>query len=150
MNYEQLKDWGWKKAVHPEDWKANKALWQQLISSDVAFQIEHRLLRHDGEYRWRLTRMQPQSGINGKVVLWIGANTYMQYLREEEKRKDDFVIMVSHELKTPVTSIKGYVQLLMINLYQEIELPISATPLKNDLERIDRLVSRLTVNNRNT
>jgi signal transduction histidine kinase len=63
---------------------------------------------------------------------------------ESDKLKSDFIKMASHELKTPVTSIKGFVQLLstMINEAGEKELP--PLMIKSSLVSIERQVNRLT------
>ncbi len=75
--------------------------------------MELRLKDLNGEFFWHLSRAEAVKGEQGEIIMWIGTNTEIQKLKEEEKRKEDFLKMVSHELKTPVTSIKGYVQLLL-------------------------------------
>jgi signal transduction histidine kinase len=45
--------------------------------------------------------------------MWVGSTTDIQWLKEEEQRKNDFIGMVSHELKTPLTSVNTYLQLLL-------------------------------------
>jgi len=73
----------------------------------------------------------------------VGTNTEMQQMKEEEERRSDFIKMVSHELKTPVTSIKGYVQMLLMILSEE-NVEMFPVQIKNSLFRIDHQVSRLT------
>jgi signal transduction histidine kinase len=72
----------------------------------------------------------------------------MHHIKEEEKRKEDFLKMVSHELKTPVTSIKGYVQLLLMMLKEQEVTPSSflETPLlriDSQIKRLSRLISEM-------
>jgi signal transduction histidine kinase len=104
--------------------------------------MELRLLNHQGQYNWHLSRAVAVRDEEGHIVKWVCTTTDIQKIKEEEQRKEDFLKMVSHELKTPVTSIKGYVQLLLTMLEEKDKLP--AIPLKTSLGRIDSQVLRLT------
>ena len=143
LTYEQLKDWGWKKAVHPDDWEETKTKWEQSLITGENFEMEHRFVNTEGIYKWHLTRGLAQKDESGKIVMWIGTNTEMQQIKEEEQRRGDFIKMVSHELKTPVTSIKGYVQLLLM-MTEDNQAPQNMLPVKDSLTRIDRQVVKLT------
>jgi PAS domain S-box-containing protein len=69
----------------------------------------------------------------------------LRKLAESDKLKSDFIKMASHELKTPVTSIKGYVQLVLSALHKnEEEKPLSPSLIKLSLVNIDKQVNRLT------
>ncbi len=142
-NEQILKD-GWLQIVHPEDRNENIKQWTEAISEGVDFLIEHRFKRHDGVFRWQLSRAVPQKDANGNINKWVGTSTDIQELKEEEQRKGDFIKMVSHELKTPVTSIKGYVQLLLSLLKPGEDLQIAGLPLRPSLERVDKQILRLT------
>jgi signal transduction histidine kinase len=108
------------------------------------FEMEVRYRDINGRYKWHLRRAEAVKDENGKIKLWIGTNTEIHRLKEEEKRKESFLKMVSHELKTPVTSIKGYVQLLLNLLKREEDGNTVPLPLKPSLERIDHQIVRLT------
>lgn len=105
--------------------------------------MEHRFVNTEGIYKWHLTRGLAQKDEGGKIVMWIGTNTEMQQIKEEEQRRGDFIKMVSHELKTPVTSIKGYVQLLLM-MTADNPGTQNISPVKDSLTRIDRQVVKLT------
>ncbi len=143
LAFEELKDWGWQTVIHPEDWEETKSRWQQSIATGENFEIEHRLINTEGIYKWHLSRGLLQNDEYGIKKMWIGTNTEMHHIKEEEQRKGDFLKMVSHELKTPVTSIKGYVQLLL-SMIEEEKGNSSSMPLKSSLTRIDSQVKRLT------
>ena len=135
---------GWEKTMHPDELNEVKLRWQNAIASGEIFEMEHRMKNKDGEYKWHLDRAVPVKNEHGEILQWIGAATEIQKIKEEEQRKGDFIKMVSHELKTPVTSIKGYVQLLLSMLRQEKEGQLSAMPVLSSLERIDKQILRLT------
>ena len=144
LTHRQLKTQGLAKFINPhERWKMLRK-WRTSLDAREDFEIEVRLLNTAGEYCWHLVRAIPVKGENGEVKLWIGATTEIQKIKEEEKRKEDFLKIISHELKTPVTSIKGYTQLLLDMLKRDVDIDLEALPLKPSLERIDNQVSRLT------
>ncbi len=143
-SFEELKGDGWQKIIHPEDWEINKILWEKSLSTGQDYETEGRVLRKDGEYLWHLTRAVALKDETGEIKMWVGAKTEIQKIKEEETRKGDFIKMVSHELKTPVTSIKGYVQFLLSMLKDQPEVLLAGLPLQSSLTRIDSLVLRLT------
>jgi PAS domain S-box-containing protein len=139
-----IKDQGWVQIVHPDDREENISQWIESVTKGKDFLFEHRFKRYDGQYRWQLSRAVPQRDAEGKITMWVGSSTDIQKIKEEEKRKDDFLQMVSHELKTPITSIKGYVQFLISLLNDEEKtLPI-LSPVKSSLVRVDIQIVRLT------
>jgi len=71
----QSNGWGWMAAIHPEDLQRLVDRWQTLLISGKSGEIEGRLRRVDGEYRWFLFRVTPLRDEQGKIVKWYGANT---------------------------------------------------------------------------
>ncbi len=141
---EELKKEDWTLKIHPEDRDNYRVQWEQSLQSGENLDMEIRILSKEGDYKWHLSRAEAVRDDNGKIKLWIGTNTDIQRLKEEEKRKEDFLKMVSHELKTPVTSIKGYVQLLLSLLKTAQDKKVSSLPVQPSLERIDHQITRLT------
>lgn len=116
--FPELQEGGWMQLVHPDEQHENMHVWQQSVSTGTEFIFEHRLKRFDGEYRWQLTRIIPQRDANGVIQMWVGTSTDIHEIKELDQQKDYFISLASHELKTPVTSLKGYTQLLQTT-YQE-------------------------------
>jgi PAS domain S-box-containing protein len=144
LDFEQLKEYSWENFIHPSEENEVRKKWNHSLKTGKTFEMQLRLRDKDGNYLWHLSRNEAVKGENGEITMWIGISTEIQRLKEEEKRKEDFLKMVSHELKTPVTSIKGYVQLLL-NLLEKYKLEIPGNvPLKPSLERIDNQIVRLT------
>ncbi|CAL66655.1 chemotaxis protein CheB [Christiangramia forsetii] len=144
LTRDELKETSLNGFLHPkEKWEIKKK-WKKSVDSGDAFEMEIQILNKSGDYCWHLVRSIPVKDEKEQIKFWIGTTTEIQKLKEEEKRKEDFLKMVSHELKTPVTSIKGYTQLLLDMLMASTEINLDSIPLKPSLERIDSQVSRLT------
>ncbi len=75
MNFEQLKESGWHKMIHPEDLPSTIEKWQHSLNTGEEFNIEERFLRYDGVYHWHLSRGVAQKDNNGKIVSWITTHT---------------------------------------------------------------------------
>ncbi len=139
LTAEQLEKEGWLQIVHPDDREANVKAWIHAVTTGTDFIFEHRFGRYDGVYRWQLSRAIPQRDAAGNIQMWVGTSTDIQEMKEQDQQKDFFISMASHELKTPITSIKGYVQILQ-STYQKSEDGF----LKNSLRVIDRQIATLT------
>lgn len=139
----KLKQKGWLELVHPDDRGETIKRLKISVKTGVDLEVEMRLLDRKGQYRWHLIRAIPIRDEKGEIKQWIGATTEIDRFKEEDKRKEGFLQLVSHELKTPVTSIKGYVQLLL-SLLEQKQQNLEKLPIKPSLKRIDEQVTRLT------
>lgn len=135
---------GWSHLIHEDDFRKFEKKWRKSLKTGKNFEMEIRILGREGKYKWHLSRAEAVKDDDGRIKMWISTNTEIHRLKEEEKRKEDFLKMVSHELKTPVTSIKGYVQLLLTLLRRSNGADHSKLPLQPSLERIDHQIVRLT------
>ena len=104
---------------------------------------EIRLRNRDGDYKWHICRATAVTNDEGEITSWISSSTEIQNLKDEERRNEDFLKLVSHELKTPVTSIKGYVQLLLSILPKNNSDADKKLIIKPYLNRIETQVERL-------
>ena len=75
------------RIVHPDDIAAAAAAWRRTVANACPYQIEFRLRRQDGVYRWHLARATPILAEDGSVERWIGTNTDI----EERKRAADLL-----------------------------------------------------------
>ncbi|MET0391863.1 MAG: PAS domain S-box protein [Chitinophagaceae bacterium] len=137
---------GWLAKVLEEDKVNAPALFREAMLKREKYTTEFRILRQDGDIRWCLTEGSPFYDINGVFAGYAGSVTDITDIKKLEQRKDDFIKMASHELKTPITSIKGYVQLLM-NIYEEVsadKLQAAKGTVKSSLGTIAKQVNKLT------
>ena len=90
LSPEESHGWGWQVAFHPEDLPPLMEKWRELLVSGEPGEIEARLRRHDGVFRWFLIRVEPLRDPTGKVIRWYGTSTDIQELKQtEEKLRDD-------------------------------------------------------------
>jgi PAS domain S-box-containing protein len=75
LSPEAARGWGWQKLIHPEDVERITDTWLAHLAAGQPGEIEGRLRRFDGEYRWFLFRFEPLRDESGKIVNWYGINT---------------------------------------------------------------------------
>ena len=143
MGFEDLRDFGYHQMMHPDEIQAFQNGLAVASQNGVPHISEMRFKNTSGAYIWHLNVASPILDEQGDITMWVGSTTNIQALKEEEQRKSDFVSMLSHELKTPVTSIKGHVQLLLRLLARETSTAFLGK-LNSSLSRIDVLLLQLT------
>ena len=154
---EQL-GYGWLEQLHPDDRDRVIAEWAAVAARGESFDIEFRIRRADGVFRWFKTRAIPFRDNDGQLVKWFGSNTDIddskrgeQELRELNAELDGrvtqrtialeaanreleaFSYSVSHDLRAPLRSIDAFSQILL-NEY--------AAPLDAEGRRILGIVLR--------
>lgn len=98
---------GWYAAIHPEDLPDLLARWQSTLIAETAAEMEVRLRRFDGEYRWFLVRARPLIDAMGHVGKWYGVNTDI----EDRKRAEEALRVAEQRFRLIVDGLPALVSL---------------------------------------
>ncbi|MGK7390192.1 MAG: PAS domain-containing sensor histidine kinase [Candidatus Cyclobacteriaceae bacterium M2_1C_046] len=84
---EGTEGWGWKNKPihHPDDLDRTIKTWNEALESGNSYEIEYRLRRHDGKYRWHLGKAEPVRDNQGNIEMWLGTNTDIHDHKEIEE-----------------------------------------------------------------
>ncbi|TCC87283.1 PAS domain S-box protein [Pedobacter frigiditerrae] len=141
----ETKNLGFDAAIHPEDLKLSAENYYTIIKGNKGGEFQIRAKRADGDYRWHLIRLMPILDQQDKIELWVGTATDIQELRLLQQQKDDFINIASHELKTPMTSLKGSLQLLdrLKDNLQSPMLPKLILQANKSMDKVNALINEL-------
>ena len=90
LSAEESQGWGWQIAIHPEDLPSLMEKQRALLRSGEPGDIEARMRRRDGVFRWFLIRFEPFRDESGKIAMWYGVSTDIEDLKQtEEKLRED-------------------------------------------------------------
>ena len=103
--------------IHPDYRQAAADLVEAAITTGIRFDMEYPVIGHnDGKIRWVRGIRTVQQDADGINRFFTGVLHEITERKQDEIRKNDFIGMVSHELKTPLTSLMGLIQLSGIKL----------------------------------
>jgi two-component system, chemotaxis family, CheB/CheR fusion protein len=142
---------GWAKMVHPDDIANVSQVWAESLRTATPHCVEFRVQAADGQYRYVQSRAVPVLEPNGAVREWVGTLTditenklveqerlRLYFLASENNRlKDEFLAMLAHELRNPLSAMRNAVEVMRIASADE-----SLRSRTRDI--IDRQVSHLT------
>lgn len=143
----------WADVVHPDDQKEGLERWHSAIASGDAYEIEYRLKRNDGDYRWVLTRALPVRDRAGTITRWFGTCTDIDARKQTEdqlrsstvmlvqsnRELEDFAAVASHDLQEPLRKIQSFVGYLR----DEQSAGLNAEG-RDYLDRIHNAATRMT------
>ena len=150
----------WLDLIHPDDIPATQEFWQTASETALSYQVEYRLRRSDGMFRWHLVKGSPMRNQQGQIIKWFGSCTDIhdqkqleierrhllereQAAREAAERanriKDEFLAVLSHELRSPLNPILGWTKLMQNRKFD----PAKTTEALATIERNARLQAQL-------
>jgi signal transduction histidine kinase len=140
---------GWQDVIHPDDLAACVARWTHSLSTGEPYEIEFRLRRGDGVYRWHLGRANAERDANGSILRWFGTNTDIHdaklaiaELQARSEYEQRLIGIVSHDLRNPLNSISMGASLLSTRALGDVEQKI-VTRISRAADRSSRLITDL-------
>jgi PAS domain S-box-containing protein len=127
---EEMQGWGWEKVHHPEHIDRVVSFVKEAWNKDEPWELIFPLRRHDGVYRWFLTRGVPVRNKEGKVMQWIGTNTDIDDQKQAEvlleqrvkertlelelrnKELEQFTHVSHHDLQEPLRKIVMFTEMV--------------------------------------
>ena len=142
---EEAMGWGRLACVHPDDVEDTRAVWRAAVATREPIALEHRIRRHDGEWRYMALSAAPVIEDDGTIREWVASHTDISDRREAElmlsaakdaaesanRAKSSFLANMSHELRTPLSAVIGYSEMME----EEVE-DLGETGLLTDLGKI--------------
>jgi PAS domain S-box-containing protein len=130
---------GWLNCIIPEDKEKAEAGFFNDLTGRNLYEEEFRINHSDGTVHWCVANGGPQYRSDGTFSGYIGAYVDITEQKNLQQQKDNFIAIASHELKTPLTSIKAYTQVLERMLNKKGE-----TKEAGMIARMDAQLNRLT------
>ena len=105
MSGEEARGWGWVTAIYPDDRNNLIERWRSSLTSGKPLDVEARIRRFDGAYRWFLFRANPLHDESGIIVAWYGTNIDI----EDRKRAEELLRAKELSWRQIVDNIPGLV-----------------------------------------
>jgi PAS domain S-box-containing protein len=142
---------GWAENVHFEDLEGCLETYRAAFNERRVFEMEYRLRRKDGEYRWILDRGTPRYTPDGRFAGYIGSCVDITARRDLEtdlrraiEVRDDFLSVASHELGTPLTALRLHIDQLRRTLSATAAAPAAGRSVEARVGAVAQEIRRLT------
>ena len=149
VNPENVQDFEWARFIHPDDRDQVMEAYQTAFAKRQAYVVLHRFRRADGEYRWMKSVGSPRWGAAGELQGYIGSTLDItdikeaeDALRDADRRKDEFLATLGHELRNPLAAITTGATLLQSHPTPERRIWIEEM-ITRQAKQLQRLVDDL-------
>ncbi len=108
QKFEELRGWGWLDAVHPDDRSRTAQQWAAAMANHRSLDLDHRLRRADGQFRYMHARAVPIIDAGGVVREWLGVHTDVT----ERKRAEEIIADNERQLRRVLNALYTFVSVL--------------------------------------
>jgi PAS domain S-box-containing protein len=140
--------WSWRPVLHPEDVARTAQVWAEAVASGRPYECEHRTVMADGRIRWHLSRALPVDGPEGRQ--WFGTATDIDdlkaaeaALRESDRRKDEFLATLAHELRNPLAPLRSALAVLESAVDRPAAFAATRDMMARQVDHLVRLIDDL-------
>jgi PAS domain S-box-containing protein len=141
---------GWLDRVHPDDRPRAGEVFLTANREGRPFTLDYRVRRHDGEYRWAVDAGQPRFDEHGRFVEYVGTFTDIHDrvqaeagLREADRRKDEFLATLAHELRNPLAPLRNGLQIMKLAGGDPRAVENARGMMERQVEQMAHLISDL-------
>ena len=136
--------------IHPEDIDAIDAAIQESIEKGTPYNQEYRILQKDGSIRWASFRGRVIYDSEGQPERFpgVGVDTTrernaIEALQEADRRKDEFLATLAHELRNPLAPIRNALEILQSQTYSQAQKREAFGRVERQVNQMIRLVDDL-------
>src|SRR5579862_6977949 len=155
QTFEQRMGFGWLDALHPADRERIREQWLRGVVKAAPIEMEYRLRHISGDWRWMVARAVPVRNANGSVREWIGMNIDIsgrkqaeEALKETDRRKDEFLAVLAHELRGPLAPLVNATEILKLAGDDPERKTFAVNIMERQLGQMNRLIDDLLDVNR--
>jgi PAS domain S-box-containing protein len=98
---------GWRGGMHPDDWDLTLAGWAHSLETGEPYDVEHRVRRRDGSYRWARSRAFARRDAEGRILLWYGTTEDVHEQKTAEERQRLLINELNHRVKNTLATVQA-------------------------------------------
>jgi PAS domain S-box-containing protein len=136
--------------LHPDDYRRCVDEWERSLREGTPYEVEVRHRCNDGAYRWFVSRAVPWKNEYGRVISWFGITTEIheqkelqERLREADRRKDEFLATLAHELRNPLAPMRNSLEVMRLAGSRGESAEAAREIMERQLTQMVRLVDDL-------
>ncbi len=147
---DEVRGLGWSKWVHPDDFEEYAGAYRRAMETRKPFDAQFRFRSAAGDYRWMKSAGLPRLTTDGSLVGFVGCSfditdvkEAIDALQESDRRKDEFLATLAHELRNPLAPLRNGLGILRLTLDGERRVEHTLAVMERQLAHLVRLIDDL-------